>query len=167
MTDEHRMEQLSRAYAQAIAAMAGCTCARPETDYGSDLTLRRVSQVGGLFRPVGRNLDIQLKSTRNAILTADAVVYDLDVRAYDILRHATHGAPLYLVLFVMPSEPADWIAHSEDRLELRRCAYWQSLRRAPATSNRSSVRISIPRQNQFTPAALMRIMEALVHEEDI
>ena len=167
MTDQHRMEQLSRAYAQAVAAVAGCTCALPETDYGSDLTLRRIERAGGVFRPVGRNLDVQLKSTKNATLTADEVIYDLDARAYNILRHATHAAPLYLVLLVMPSDRGEWIAQSEDQLELRRCAYWLSLRRAPAVPNTTSVRIRIPRQNQFTPAALERIMEAIINEEDV
>jgi hypothetical protein len=167
MTDEHRMEQLSRAYAQAVAAVCGCTCARPETDYGTDLTIRRIGRVGKMFRPVGRNLDIQLKSTTKVTLTPNEVLYDLDVRAYNILRHATHGAPLYLVLFVMPVDQAEWLDHNEDRLELRYCAYWLSLRRARAVTNTKTVRVRIPRQNQFTPAALARIMEALVNEEDI
>lgn len=130
------------------------------------MTLRRVEQVGGFFRPIGRNLDIQVKSTTKATLTADEVIYDLDVRAYNILRHATHGAPLYLILFVMPPDRTEWIAHNENHLELRHCAYWFSLRRAPVVSNTASVRIRIPRQNQFTPAALTRIMEAIVDEED-
>ena len=83
MTDEHRMEQLSRAYATAVAAACGCTCARPETDYGSDLTLRKVERVGKVFRVVGRNLDLQLKGTTGATVTATEVVYHLDVRAYN------------------------------------------------------------------------------------
>jgi hypothetical protein len=166
MTDEHRMEQLSRAYAQAIAAMAGCTCARPEPDYGSDMILRWIEQVGGAFTPVGRNLDLQLKSTANAILTADEVVYDLDARAYSIMRRSTRRSPTYLVLLVLPSDRAEWLAHSEDRLELRHYAYWYSLRGFPTVPNTSTVRIRIPRQNQFTSAALMRIMEAIAHEED-
>ena len=167
MTDEHRIEQLSRAYAQAVAAVCGCTYARPESDYGTDMTLHRIEHVGGVFRPVGRNLDIQLKSTTKAIITDDEVIHDLDARAYNILRHATHGAPLYLVLLVMPPDPAEWIGQNEERLELRRCAYWLSLRRAPAVPNTRSVRVRIPRQNQFTPAALTRIMEAIINEEDV
>jgi hypothetical protein len=167
MTDEHRMEQLSRAYATPVAAVCGCTCARPETDYGSDMTLRRVQQVGGAFRPVGRNIDLQLKSTTRATLSADEVIYDLDARAYDMLRHAGPSAPLYLVLFVMPSDPAEWLAQNEERLELRGCMYWISLHQAPAVANTRTVRIRIPRQNQFTPAALARIMEALVQKEDV
>ncbi len=167
MTDEHRMEQLSRAYAQAVAAVCGCTHARPETDYGIDMTLRRVEQVGRVFRPVGRGLDIQLKSTTKATVTDDEVVHDLEARAYNILRRSTHAAPHYLVLFVMPPDPAEWIAQNEERLELRRCAYWLSLRRAPAVSNTASIRVRIPRGNQFTPAALTRIMEAILRQEDV
>lgn len=117
--------------------------------------------------PVGRNLDIQLKSTTKAILTTNEVLYDLDVRSYEILRRSTHGSPMYLVLFVMPADRAEWIAHSEDRLELRCCAYWLSLRRAAAVPNTNSIRVHIPRQNQFTPTALTRIMEAIWRQEDV
>lgn len=166
MTDEHRMEALSRAYAQAIAAIAGCTCARAETDYGSDLTLRLVDRVAGEFQPVGRNLDIQLKSTTIATVTASEVSYDLDVRAYNLLRRSTRRAPFYLVLLVLPPAQAGWLAHDENRLELRGCAYWFSLRGSGAVSNTSTVRVHIPRQNQFTPTALARIMEAIANEED-
>lgn len=167
MTDEHRMEQLSRAYVQAVAAVSGCTCARPEPDYGVDLSLRLVDRIGGEYCPIGRNLDVQLKSTTAAVLTAGHVIYDLDVRAYDMLRRATRRAPMYLVLFVMPAERSDWVAHSESGLEIRHCAYWLSLRREPAVTNAATVRVRIPRQNQFTPTALARIMEALANEEDV
>jgi hypothetical protein len=167
MTNEHRMEQLSRAYVQAVAAVAGCTSARPETDYGYDQTLRRVWQSGDEWIPVGRNLDLQLKSTTAAALTDNEVVYDLDTRAYNILRRSTRRAPAYLVLLVLPPDQAEWLSHSEDRLELRRCAYWLSLRGLAAVPNTSSVRIRIPRQNQFTPDALARIMDAVANEEDV
>jgi hypothetical protein len=167
MTNEHRMEQLSRAYVQAVAAICGCTYARPEPDYGVDMTVRRVAQIGGRWAPIGRSLDLQLKSTSVAEFTDDHVVYDLDAHAYDLLRRATRNAPLVLVLLALPSERAEWLVHSEDRLELRRCAYWLSLRREPSILNSRSVRVAIPRQNQFTPAALERIMDALQREEDL
>lgn len=166
MTDEHRMEGLSRAYVQAVAAACGCTCARPEPDYGSDLILRRVTRRGSEYQPVGRALDVQLKSTTAATLTVDEVVYDLDVRAYRLLRRSTRRVPFYLVLFALPASAADWLDHSEDRLALRGCAYWLSLRGFPAVPNTASVRVRIPRQNQFTPTALVRIMEAAANEED-
>lgn len=167
MTDEHRMEGLSRAYVQAVAAVSGCTCARPEPDYGCDLTLRQIVKIGSEFRPTGRGLDIQLKSTTGATLTTTDVVYDLDVRAYNLLRRATHDAPLYLVLFVLPASPDEWLSQTEQRFELRHCAYWLSLRRRPAVRNTKTIRIHIPRQNQFTPIALARIMEAIRRQEDV
>ena len=167
MTDEHRMEQLSRAYVQAVAAVCGCTCSRPEPDYGIDLVLRQVRLVGERFVPVGRQLELQLKSTTSATITADHVLYDLDVRTYDLLRRATRHFPLFLVVLVLPADRAEWLAHSEDRLELRRCAYWLSLRRESPTMNTRTVRVSIPRRNQFTPAELERIMEAVQREEDV
>lgn len=160
------MEQLSRAYAQAVAAVCGCTCARHETDYGSDMTLRLVERDGKEFRLVGRNLDIQLKSTTQATLTASEVIYDLDARAYNLLRRSTRRTPFCLVLLILPAVQADWLGHTEDRLELRGCAYWLSLRGFAAVPNTRSVRVSIPRQNQFTPTALARIMEAIDDEED-
>lgn len=166
MTDEHRMEQLSRAYVQAVAAVCGCTCARPETDYGIDLSLRQVKKKGSEYRAVGRSLDVQLKSTTAATLTSDDVVYDLDARAYRLLRRATRRAPLYLILLVLPVARPEWLDHNESRLELRGCAYWLSLRGFPAVQNAKSVRVRIPRQNQFTPDALTRIIEAVAHEEN-
>lgn len=165
MTDEHRMEQLSRAYVHAVAAVCGCTCARPDPDYGIDLSLQRVKPVAGDLMPIGRPLDLQLKSTTTAMVETDRVVYDLDRRAYDLVRRATRTAPRYLVLLVLPA--TDWLGHSEQQLELRGCAYWMSLRREPAVPNTSTVRIRIPRANQFPPAALERIMDAIRREEAV
>jgi Domain of unknown function (DUF4365) len=167
MTDEHRMEQLSRAYVQAVAAVAGCSCARPEPDYGCDLTIRQVVRLGTSFRPIGRNLDLQLRSTTTATRTDTEVVYDLDVRTYDLLRTATHAAPLLLVLYVLPPDPSEWLAQTDDQLALKHCAYWLSLRREPAVSNRSSVRVRVPRENRFTPEALLRIMKAVHKQESV
>ena len=163
MTDEHRMEQLSRAYVQAVAAVCGCTCARPDPDYDTDLTLRLVRQPrsGGGWGEVGRLLSVQLRSTAGADVTPSEVVYDLKVDAHDRLRRATRAALALLVLFVLPADPADRLDHTENRLALRGCAYWLSLRERPASTNVASVRVRIPRTNQFTPAALERIMDAI------
>ena len=166
MTDEHRLEQLSRAYMHAVAAAAGCTCARPEPDYGIDLTLRRIVWRGSEWVPGSRDLDVQLKSTTTAALTPNEVVYDLDVRAYDILRRSTRSAPVLLLLVLFPAEPADRLIQSEDRLEIRGSGYWLWLRGMPAVTNTSTARVHIPRQNQFTPTVLERIMEAVHRNED-
>jgi hypothetical protein len=167
MTPEHQMEQLSRAYVQAVAAMCGCTCARPEPDYGVDLTIRRVNRIGDRLIPVGRSLNLQLKSTIAALREPRHIAYDLEVRAYDLLRRSTRSAPIYLVLLVMPPDPGEWLNSTEDRLELRRCAYWLSLRQKRSVSNARTKTIRIPRENQFTPSELGRIMDAIQQEEDV
>lgn len=167
MTDEHRMEALSRAYAQAIAAVCGCTCARPEPDYGMDLILRQAVFQQDQWREAGAGLYVQLKSIAGATLTPTDLVYDLKATAYETLRRSTRSAPSVLILLDLPADRAEWINHTEDRLELRRCAYWLSLRGMPVRANTSSVRIRIPRTNQFTPAALERIMTAIRQRRNI
>jgi hypothetical protein len=167
MTDEHRMEQLSRAYALAVAAMAGCRSSRPEPDYGVDLALRQVAKRGGRRREFGPTLYIQLKSIAGATITTAEIVYDLKADAYETLRHSTRVSPAILVLLALPATRADWVAHSEDHLEIRGCAYWLSLRGLPARSNTTSVRVRIPRANQFTPAALEQIMRVVRRQEDL
>jgi hypothetical protein len=167
MTDAHRMEQLSRAYAQAVASVCGCRWSRPELDYGIDLSLRQVIQRRGRWREEGLSLDLQLKSEAGATVTPDHVIHDLKAEAYDLLRRALRESPAILVLLVLPANRAEWINHSEDRLEIRGCAYWLSLRGQPASTNTATVRVRIPRQNQFTPTALQRIMEAVRRKETI
>jgi hypothetical protein len=168
MTDEHRMEQLSRAYVQAVAAVCGCRWSIPVPDYGVDVNLRRVMRRGGRYREVGPSLYLQLKSTTvPAAITPEHVSYDLDVGAYNILRNTTRDSPSLLVLLVLPTDRVTWVDHTEDRLELRRCAYWLSLRRQPVVSNVATVRIQIPRTNQFTPGQLERIMEIIQRKEDV
>lgn len=166
MTDEHRMEQLSRAYVQAVAAVCGCRWSRPETDYGYDLALRAVRKNGGRWREEGLSLYLQLKSVGGGTRTAAEVVYDLKAEAYEALRRSTRVTPALLVLLVLPANPADRLDHTEDRLALRGCAYWLSLRGLPASANTSSVRVRIPRANQFTPAALERIMKAVQRRQN-
>jgi hypothetical protein len=167
MTDEHRMEQLSRAYVQAVAAVCGCTCARPEPDYGFDLTLREVRWRGSEFGPGGRTLDLQLKCTTTADVTADEVIFDLSVRAYNLLRRSTKYAPALLILLLVSPNRADWLHHAEDRLSICGSAYWLSLRGAPTVANSSTVRVRIPRVNLFTPSELSRIMTVFQQEGDL
>ena len=168
MTDEHRMEQLSRAYVQAVAAVCGCRWSLPVPDYGVDLDLRQVDRQREQWGEFGPILSVQLKSTTApAAVTNDHVVYDQDVRSYDLLRRSTRTAPRILILLLLPQDRAEWVNHTEDRLELRRCAYYLSLWRRPAVANTTTIRLQIPRRNQFTPASLARIMEAIRNLEDV
>src|SRR5262245_39705310 len=108
MTDEHRMEQLSRAYVQAVAALIGCRSSRPEPDYGVDLSLRQVRFRRGRWREDGLSLYLQLKSIAGGTVTPTEVVYDLKASDYDMLRRSTRDSPALLVLLVLPPNRSDW-----------------------------------------------------------
>lgn len=161
ITTAHRMESLSRAYLQAVAAQAGLTFSFRVYDYGTDVTLSEVREVDGVFAETGFLIEVQLRSSTVAEVREGTVAYDLDVRTYDYLRRGPVAAPRILVLLVLPANEADWLHQSESALELRRCAYWASLRGEPETANTSSVRISIPRANVFGVGAVAAMFHRL------
>src|SRR5438876_293258 len=109
LTQAHRQEALSRVYVQAVAAQAGLTWSKPEPDYGIDLSLRALNIEGHRRRDAGIQLDLQLKSTTWAALTATDVVFDLEVDAYNGLRDDQTACPRILVVFVMPANENQWL----------------------------------------------------------
>ncbi len=152
------MEALSRAYVHAVAAFCGMTYAVPSADYGIDMTLREVEEShGGQFFDWGATLDVQLKSTTGIAAGREAVRYDLDARAYDLLRLPVEPVRV-LVLVILPTVEADRLRHTRSGLTIGGRAYWASLRGLPPVQNRSSVRIRIPRRQAFTHESLRWIM---------
>ena len=121
------MEALSRAYVRTIAARAGVICDDVLQDYGVDLFIREFAPVGKRYLDVGRQIDLQLKSTTRAALNDKSVLYDLDVPAYNLLRQLS-PVPRLLILVVLPEDPLLYLEQSEEQLLLRGCAYWLSLR---------------------------------------
>ncbi len=156
-----RQEALSWAYVRAVAAQAGVLCSAEEQDFGIDLSLRGVEIRGRQYWGTGPRLDLQVKSTTQDEIRADSVVYDLEVRAYNILRESSWPRPRILVLLVLPQDEDAWLAQSADELVLRRCAYWMSLQGAEPTTARTTIRVTIPSNNRFSVAAIRAIMERL------
>lgn len=163
----HRQEVMSRAYVQAIAGRCGLTCSLRDFDYGIDLTLHDISRRGSRHLESGFKLDIQAKSTTARNLTAENVVYDLDVKNYDDLREPEVGCPRLLVLLVLPEDEAVWTDQTEDHLLLRHAAYWLSLRGWEPTSNQKSVRVLLPRANLFSVQALETLMGKVRRREPL
>jgi hypothetical protein len=149
-----QQEGLSRAYVQAIAARAGVITSRPDPDLGIDLCLRAVRREGNQYQDAGVQIDLQLRSTTRASVTAAEVRYDLDVRMYDYLRQAPALCPRLLVVLVLPEDEALWLNQSPEELTLRHCAYWVDLREAGPTDSTSTVRITIPRSQVFSVQAV-------------
>ena len=123
-----RQEALSRAYVRAIAARAGMVCGTTEGDYGFDMFIRSVQTDGHRYHDDGAQLDLQLKSTIQAEIRETEVAYDLEVRAYDLLRQPRVARRRILVLLALPEDEGDGWCQSEDELILRHCAYWIDLR---------------------------------------
>ncbi|HJZ54634.1 MAG TPA: DUF4365 domain-containing protein [Gemmataceae bacterium] len=152
------MESLSRAYVQAVAAQAGLNYSVHAYDYGIDITLREIVDVGGRYIDSGMLIDVQLKSTTQVIEFETEIKYDLDVRTYDHLRSESAKTLRVLVVLALPAEESEWLTQSVEALCLRRCAYWLVLRGAPATEASSTVRITIPVGNVLTESALQDLI---------
>lgn len=154
------MEALSRAYVRTIAARAGVICDDVLQDYGVDLFIREFAPVGKRYLDVGRQIDLQLKSTTRAALNDKSVLYDLDVPAYNLLRQLS-PVPRLLILVVLPEDPLLYLEQSEEQLLLRGCAYWLSLRGAQATDNERTIRLPVPRTNLFSVAGIEQMLVRL------
>lgn len=154
ITKNHRQEGLSRAYIQAVAAKAGFAFNPRTVDYGMDFSLNQIVLQKGRLCETGIDIDIQARSTTLARITAEAVLYDLDIHTYEMLRDPLAKTMRLLVLLVLPTDESEWLRLSEEELLLRRAAYWYSVKGQPSTTNRRSIRLAIPRSQLFTPEAL-------------
>ena len=98
-------------------------------------------------------VDFQLKSATDYEFRGTDIIYDLRVEDYNRLIQ-DRDIPRVLILFVMPGDEAEWLAQSPAELCLRRCAYWKSLMGENFSSNRSTVRVSVPQANVFNQDGL-------------
>ena len=166
MTREDRQEALSLAYIKAVAAFAGMTYSFRAKDYGIDISLHEVARRDNNLFELGLQLDMQVKSTTSVIETRSTIAYDLPIKGYDDLRFES-AIPRILAVFILPPDEADWLRHSKTKLELRKCLYWLSLRGRPGVRNRSSIRVTIPKRQVFTPASLRWIMGRIGAKENL
>jgi hypothetical protein len=161
LTRNHRQEALSRAYVQAIVACAGLGLSRPDVDYGIDLSLHAIVARDRRRVDAGSALDVQIKSTSRTVLGETSLAYDLEKKAYDDLRSTDARRIRVLVLVVLPEDEAEWVSQSEEELAIRGCAYWLSLRGAPASAAKKSVRVRIPRKQVFSVPAVRNLLTRL------
>ena len=153
LSEADQKEALSRVYALAVAARAGCTTAFPDFDRdGVDLVI----QSGMAMRPA---IGVQLKATSQISTEDDSYLrFPLKRRNYDLLREETQ-TPRVLVVLQLPANREQWLTITEDDLVLRYRAYWLSLRGSEETTNTSSVTVSIPKTNLFNVESLGSLLE--------
>ncbi len=98
------------------------------------------------------SVDIQLKATYRELPEQDGrLSYVLSVPHYDKLRLEEVAAPRLLVLMRLPHHPEEWLQFTEEALVAKRCAYWVSLRGAPASANDDSQTVYIPARTSYRP----------------
>lgn len=162
ITRNHSQELLSVAYAYAVAAQAGMNITHDFLDYGVDLTFSHVQTLSnGERRATGYDLKFQLKSSVNAELHQTHVAYDLEVNNYNVLCTWQGLTPCYLLVMRLPREPSELLVINEDLLALRNCCYWHKIPLGAESQNTETKRVHIPRSNQFTPAALIALMDGV------
>lgn len=156
-TIQHTEESICRSYITAVAAIARQNLwFGSEHDYGVDGTVKLVENRGGRRRETGFALDFQAKASTQWSLEEGYICYDLEAKSYnDLVERAnnTRSVPFFLVLMTLPREESDWIDFDEERILLRRCAYFCQLA-GEQTENSSTKRVRISRDNMLTPEAL-------------
>lgn len=158
ITLEHQKEQFSRAYAIAVASVAGCSHCQPVPDEDSiDIAFSSARQGLILNKP---RLEAQLKATSRDLVRHDHVAYPLPIKNYDELRVDTH-VPRILVVVVVPEHPDAWMRQEEFKTHIYRCAYWVSLLGAPAVANQDTISVHVPRKQVFNPRAISGMMDRI------
>ncbi|MET9953426.1 DUF4365 domain-containing protein [Streptomyces sp. NPDC006339] len=140
-------------FVAAIAAAAGFQVAVPYPDIGKDLILGRDHEDPELDVQIA----LQVKTRRvDQIETADAGLrITLSIDQFKRLR-GRRQVPCYLVVVVVPADPAAYISVDVPALTLKHSAYWLSLenRSLPVQQGQKSVTVTVPRENLLTVDAL-------------
>jgi hypothetical protein len=172
LTEQNIEAELSYAYLHAVATRAGFACAvagRHLDDVSVDALIH---ESGRRLHPNSRVLDlslhVQLKATRTTPPEQDGrFSFSLPLHQYNRLRETLLTVPRLLVVYLLPSDPAEWLRHSEEGLIARRCAYWVSLRGAPPSLNETTQTVYVPRSQPLSPDGLLQIMTRLSRLEEI
>lgn len=165
LTENDIKEELSYAYVHAIAARAGFSCEMVRKDRDSvDLHICARGRLHADSRVESPALAVQVKATVIEPLPERAFEIRLGLKNYDDLRKRSL-IPRILVVLTLPADPASWLDLSEERLLLRRCAYYRSLFGAPESANEKYQMVHVPRDNVFTGQALRELLVGVSQQE--
>ncbi|MFF3956317.1 DUF4365 domain-containing protein [Streptomyces sp. NPDC001890] len=151
---EHNNHQgwYGETFVAAIAAAAGFQVAVPYPDIGKDMILGRDHEDPELDVQIA----LQVKTRRMGDLDlTDGLKITLTIDQFKRLR-GRRQVPCYLVVVLVPQDPATYIRVSELELVLWHSAYWVSLedRPLPIQQGQKSVTVTVPRENLLTVDAL-------------
>ena len=162
LSENNIKAELSYAYLYAVAVRAGIACEsgnRHEDGIGVDAKLRIRERFDVNSTLTSFTVDIQLKSTSVIVGEAnDRYSHKLPIKNYNELRSTECAAPQLLVVLQLPNDDNQWLTHSVEELVFRKCAFWLSLRGAPASDNETSRTVYIPKRNWLSVESLRDLM---------
>jgi hypothetical protein len=172
LSEQNIEAEMSYAYLHAIATRAGFACeyaGRHLDGAGVDAT---VYEDGRLLAPDSQlqafTLHVQLKATRvPPVEQVRRFSFSLPIGQYNRLRSARLATPRILVVLYLPTDPQQWLRHSEDSLVAQRCAYWVSLLGAPDSPNETTQTVYVPRQQMLSPSGLTDLMTRCSRQEEL
>lgn len=160
-------EELSIAYAMAVAAQAGFAVEETRKDFDSvDVTIRARGLICDRATIKSPAIALQLKAKPFAKLPEGSIPFDLRGKNYEDLI-GRNLVPKILVLLVMPESREEWLSCTGESLVLRRSAFWMSLAKHPPTTNDAQQRVHVPRNQQLTPVTLTHLLERVAREEEL
>ncbi|QIK06151.1 DUF4365 domain-containing protein [Streptomyces sp. ID38640] len=150
-------------FVAAIAAAAGFQVAVPYPDIGKDLILGRDHEDPDLDVQIA--LQVKTRRVGQFEPTEGGFKISLTIDQFKRLR-GRRQVPCFLVLVVVPPEPANYIHVQERALTLHHSAYWVSLEHQPLPhqQGRKSVTVTVPRENLLTVDALREFFDRACEE---
>jgi len=166
MDINQQKEQFSLAYLHVVATAAGFKLSDPRVDDESVDVM--VGQSGGEGTVRSPLLAVQLKCTERDVLREDGVHFQLKRKNYDDLRDPDVMVPRILVVMLVPEDTSEWLNDvPEEKLCLRRCAWWMPLVGEDERLGVESPSVVLPRQNLFNPDSLRMIMGKVGNKEQL
>jgi hypothetical protein len=170
-TQQDIESRLSYAYLHAVVSHSGYVCrlATPDEDReGIDAVVTAFGKFPGTWR-TQVTINVQLKATVK-VPTDDGThlsFFVKGIRRYDRLREDHREPVRLLVVFFLPEKHADWLDCTEAQLILKRCAYWASIRNAPASDNDTGKTVRIPKNQLLKQDNLKALIARLAVGMDI
>ena len=146
MGDEHTwLGSFGERWFSTICDVAACPTAKPYPDVvGTDFFVHDHHH---------ETIRVQVKTTEHATTIADGYSWPLEVAAYNRLREG--NTPSYLALVVLNDLHPQWTRHYQQATVVGGAVFWAPLTGLPATTNTSSVSVSLPYANLLTPEGLL------------
>jgi len=120
-----------------------------------------ISEAGGNGALRSSKLELQLKCTATPDFNDGVLRYPLPAKNYGDLIPKNVFVPRILVVVIIPADVSNWLTMSEERVILRNCAYWLSLRGAPESENEHTKTVHIPVTQRFDAHALRDIFQRI------